>query len=66
MRDAYRADARRYVTPSQASHIIRFQFDQRVTAHAFHARILWLTGHAIRRWPSSNAPSTPLFRSVTC
>ena len=36
----------RYVTPSQASHIIRFQFDQRVTAHAFQARILWLTGHA--------------------
>src|SRR6267154_2366983 len=25
----------RYVTPNQASHIIRFQFDQRVTAHAF-------------------------------
>src|SRR5260370_1647876 len=36
----------RYVTPMQASHIIRFQFDQRVTACAFHARILWLMGYA--------------------
>jgi len=34
----------RYVTPIQASHVLRFQFDQRVTARAFHARILWLMG----------------------
>jgi predicted ATPase len=38
----------RYVTPMQASHIIRFQFDQRVTARAFQARILWLTGYPDR------------------
>jgi predicted ATPase/DNA-binding winged helix-turn-helix (wHTH) protein len=34
----------RYVTPIHASHIVRFQFDQRVVAHSFHARILWLLG----------------------
>jgi predicted ATPase/DNA-binding winged helix-turn-helix (wHTH) protein len=34
----------RYVTPIRASHIARYQFDQRVTAHAFQARILWLLG----------------------
>jgi predicted ATPase/DNA-binding winged helix-turn-helix (wHTH) protein len=34
----------RFVTPIHASHIIRFQFDQRVTARAFRARCLWLLG----------------------
>jgi predicted ATPase/DNA-binding winged helix-turn-helix (wHTH) protein len=33
-----------YVPPVQKSHIIRFQTDQPVTAHAFLARILWLQG----------------------
>jgi predicted ATPase/DNA-binding winged helix-turn-helix (wHTH) protein len=33
-----------YVAPIPASHIIRFQFDQRVTARAFQARCLWLLG----------------------
>lgn len=33
-----------YVTPIHASHIVRFQFDQRVTALAFQARCLWLLG----------------------
>ena len=37
-----------YVTPMQASHFIRFQFDQRVTARAFQARILWLIGYPDR------------------
>jgi predicted ATPase/DNA-binding winged helix-turn-helix (wHTH) protein len=37
-----------YVTPIQASHIIRFQFDQRVTARAFRVRILWLMGYPER------------------
>jgi predicted ATPase/DNA-binding winged helix-turn-helix (wHTH) protein len=34
----------RYVLPVQRSHIIRFQTDQRMTARAFLARILWLQG----------------------
>jgi len=34
----------RYVGPINASHIVRFQFDQRVTACAFQARSLWLLG----------------------
>jgi predicted ATPase/DNA-binding winged helix-turn-helix (wHTH) protein len=33
-----------YVTPSKRSHIVRFQFDQRVTARITHSRILWLQG----------------------
>jgi predicted ATPase/DNA-binding winged helix-turn-helix (wHTH) protein len=33
-----------YVTPIHAAHIVRFQFDQRVTARAFQARCLWLLG----------------------
>jgi hypothetical protein len=34
----------RYVTPFLRSHIIRFQFDQRLTASCTLARILWLQG----------------------
>jgi len=34
-----------YVTPIHAAHIVRFQFDQRVTARAFQARCLWLLGY---------------------
>ena len=34
----------RYVTPDHRSYIIRFQFDQKVLAHVFLARILWLQG----------------------
>jgi predicted ATPase/DNA-binding winged helix-turn-helix (wHTH) protein len=34
----------RYVTPTHAAHIVRFQFDQRLTARSFQARILWLLG----------------------
>jgi predicted ATPase/DNA-binding winged helix-turn-helix (wHTH) protein len=34
----------RYVSPIHASHIIRFQFDQRLTARAFQARCQWLLG----------------------
>jgi predicted ATPase/DNA-binding winged helix-turn-helix (wHTH) protein len=34
----------RYVTPVHRSHIIRFQFDQRLTASCTLARILWLQG----------------------
>jgi len=33
-----------YVMPVNASHIVRFQFDQRVTARTFQARCLWLLG----------------------
>jgi len=33
-----------FVTPIHAAHIVRFQFDQRVTARAFQARCLWLLG----------------------
>lgn len=33
-----------YVTPSKRSHIVRFQFDQRVTARITLSRILWLQG----------------------
>jgi predicted ATPase/DNA-binding winged helix-turn-helix (wHTH) protein len=33
-----------YVTPIHAAHIVRFQFDQRVTARAFQARCQWLLG----------------------
>ena len=35
----------RYVAVAQQPHIARFQFDQRVTAHYFQARILWLQGY---------------------
>src|SRR5258705_165806 len=34
----------RYV--ARKSHIIRFQFDQRLLAHSYHSRILWLQGFA--------------------
>jgi predicted ATPase len=45
-------DARRHIdrmlvrdiAPMPASHVVRFQFDQRVTALAFQARIMWLLG----------------------
>src|SRR5262249_33279897 len=33
-----------YVVPASKSHVIRFQSDQRATAHAFLARVLWLQG----------------------
>src|SRR5260370_32310607 len=33
-----------YVTPEQASHIVRFQTDQRVVMRVFLARVLWLQG----------------------
>jgi predicted ATPase/DNA-binding winged helix-turn-helix (wHTH) protein len=33
-----------YVTPIRRSHTLRFQSDQRVTAHMYLARILWLQG----------------------
>jgi len=33
-----------YVTPARRSHALRFQSDQRVTAHMYLARILWLQG----------------------
>ena len=36
---------RRYVTPVNRSHIVRFQFDQRVTAHITLGRVLWLQGY---------------------
>jgi hypothetical protein len=34
----------RDITPMPASHVVRFQFDQRVTALAFQAWIMWLLG----------------------
>jgi len=34
----------RYVAPPNLSHIIRFQFDPRVTARCFQARVRWLQG----------------------
>jgi predicted ATPase/DNA-binding winged helix-turn-helix (wHTH) protein len=36
----------RYEAVAQQPHTARFQFDQRVTAHYFQARILWLQGFA--------------------
>jgi hypothetical protein len=36
----------RHAAPGRWSRIARFQFDQRVTAHYFQARILWLQGFA--------------------
>ncbi len=36
----------RYVTPAQRSHLVRFQFDQRVTARSTLVRVLWLQGFA--------------------
>jgi predicted ATPase/DNA-binding winged helix-turn-helix (wHTH) protein len=35
---------RHYVLPTRRSHVVRFQFDQRVTARMTHARVLWLQG----------------------
>jgi len=37
---------RRYVSPDRRSDIVRFQFDQRVTAQITLARVLWLQGYA--------------------
>src|SRR5208282_4032926 len=34
----------RYV--ARRSHIIRFHYDQRLSAHTYHSRILWLQGFA--------------------
>jgi predicted ATPase/DNA-binding winged helix-turn-helix (wHTH) protein len=36
----------RYVPPPQQSHVIRFQYDQRLTAQITLVRGLWLQGHA--------------------
>jgi predicted ATPase len=36
----------RYLRPERRSHIVRFQFDQRITAHITLERILWLQGYA--------------------
>jgi len=36
----------RYTPPPQRSHVIRFQYDQRMTAQIILARGLWLQGHA--------------------
>ena len=33
-----------YIAPAQRSHIIRFQFDQRIAGHMILARILWVQG----------------------
>jgi tetratricopeptide (TPR) repeat protein len=33
-----------YAAPANRRHLIRFQFDQRVSAHCFLARVLWLQG----------------------
>jgi predicted ATPase/DNA-binding winged helix-turn-helix (wHTH) protein len=38
----------RYVTPIRRSDVVRFQFDQRVTARITLARVLWLQGFADR------------------
>jgi predicted ATPase len=35
-----------YMPPSRGTHIVRFQFDQRVTARITLARVLWLQGFA--------------------
>jgi hypothetical protein len=34
-----------HIAPVRRSHIIRFQFDQRVTAHIALAKVLWLQGY---------------------
>jgi predicted ATPase len=34
------------LTTTRRSHIIRYQFDQRVTSHCYNTRILWLQGFA--------------------
>ena len=36
---------RRYVTPLNRAHTVRFQFDQKITARLFRGRILWLKGY---------------------
>src|SRR5262249_44920696 len=36
----------RYVPPSSRSHVVRFQFDQQVTARITLSRVLWLQGFA--------------------
>jgi predicted ATPase len=36
----------RYVLPSSRSHVVRFQFDQQVTARITLSRVLWLQGFA--------------------
>jgi predicted ATPase/DNA-binding winged helix-turn-helix (wHTH) protein len=34
-----------YVTPTQRSHVVRYQFDQRITARITLSRALWLQGY---------------------
>jgi predicted ATPase len=37
-----------YIQPLRGSHVVRFQFDQRMAAHAIFARILWEQGRPDR------------------
>jgi predicted ATPase/DNA-binding winged helix-turn-helix (wHTH) protein len=34
-----------YTTPTQRSHVVRYQFDQRITARITLSRVLWLQGY---------------------
>jgi predicted ATPase/DNA-binding winged helix-turn-helix (wHTH) protein len=36
---------RSYATPTQRSHVVRYQFDQRITARITLSRVLWLQGY---------------------
>jgi predicted ATPase len=38
----------RYIPPKQRSHIVRFQFEQRVTAHITFSQVIWLQGFVDR------------------
>ncbi len=59
---------RHYVAPPRRSHVVRFQFEQRVTALMTHARVLWLQGfpdQAMRAVDMSLNEAVSLDQSLT-
>ncbi|BDG70490.1 ATP-binding protein [Roseomonas fluvialis] len=58
----------RYVPPSRRSHVVRYQFDQLVTARITRARILWLQGfpdQAMQEVEASVARATALNHTLS-
>jgi predicted ATPase len=45
----------RYTTPAHRSHVVRFQFDQRVTARITLARVFWIQGLADQALREANS-----------
>jgi len=50
---------------ARGSHIIRFQYDQRVVARSYHSHVLWLQGFADQAMRSVDARSSTLAPAIT-